>query len=77
MDIFFICSSYHCINAADVSILFCLITWMDVVLEPVIESHITVLQDGTAEERHGKCIYHACILLGDLGNHHICCSHHC
>ena len=77
MDFFFICSSYHCITAADIYVMFNLITWMGVVLEPVIESRIAVLQDGTAEERHEKCIYYTCILLADLGNHHICYSHHC
>jgi len=38
MDFFFICSSYHCITAAYISVMFHLITWMGMVLEPVIES---------------------------------------
>jgi len=33
---------------------------MGVVFKPVIESQITVWWDGTAEERHGKCLYLAC-----------------
>ena len=68
---FFICSSYHCITAADISVMFHVIALMGTVFKPVIESHITILQDGIAEERHGKCIYHACTLLASCGNHHM------